>query len=117
MTADRPAGSLLRNSLLTRVAGDAALASAMTSLFLAECPRLLADVRQSLAANDAAALERAAHALRGSVSNFEASAATQAAARLELLGRTGDLRESTDALHGLEAELERLLPALRELIA
>ena len=117
MTADVPAGSVLRDSLLTRVAGDAALASAMASLFIDECPRLLADVREAVAAQDAEALAQAAHALRGSVSNFEAPAATRIAGRLEQLGRAGDLQPSAEAVRELETELERLLPALREVVA
>ena len=116
MTAEPPAATL-RSSLLTRVSGDAALASAMASLFIDECPRLLADVRVAWAAQDAAALARAAHSLKGSVSNFAAPGATQAAAHLESLGLAGELSPAGDALQRLEAELGRLLPALRELIA
>jgi HPt (histidine-containing phosphotransfer) domain-containing protein len=117
MTAGVPTGSLLRDSLLTRVAGDAALASAMASLFIEECPRLLANVREALAAQDAAALARAAHALKGSVSNFEAPAATRIAGQLEMLGRDGDLQPAVSVVHELDAELARLLPALREVVA
>jgi HPt (histidine-containing phosphotransfer) domain-containing protein len=117
MTPDVPTGTLLRDSLLTRVAGDAVLASAMASLFIDECPRLLADVRDAVAAQDAEALACAAHALKGSVSNFEAPAATRIAGRLEQLGRGGDLQSSAEAVRELEAELEQLLPALREVVA
>jgi len=89
----------------------------MASLFIDECPRLLADVREALATQDAVALARAAHAMKGSVSNFLAPGATRAAAQLESLALADDLSPAIDALQQLEAELGRLLPALRELIA
>ena len=100
-----------------RVGNDRALAAAMAALFLAECPRMLDDVRRAVTARDAGAVERAAHALKGSMSNFVANAAAQAAGHLEHLGRTGEVAAAPDALRALEAELDRLLPALGEMTA
>lgn len=117
MRPEATAAPLSRDALLTRVGGDVALVAAMVSLFIDECPRQLADVRDAVAAQDAAALAQAAHSLKGAVSNFLAPAATQAAAQLELLGLSGDLAASAVALRTLEAELDRLVPALREMIA
>jgi HPt (histidine-containing phosphotransfer) domain-containing protein len=117
MRPEATVAPLSRDALLARVGGDAALVAAMASLFLDECPRLLADVRDAVAAQDAAALAQAAHSLKGAVSNFIAPAASQAAAQLELLGLSGDLAASAVALRTLEAELDRLVPALREMIA
>lgn len=104
-------------AFLRTLHGDAALAGAMAALFLSECPRQLEGVRQAVAAGDAAALEQAAHLLRGSVGNFVANEATAAAARLEAFGRTGDLAQAAGALPALEAAIERLTPALREIAA
>lgn len=106
-----------RQAFLRALHGDTALAAAMAALFLSECPHQMHAVRQAVAAGDAKALEQAAHLLRGSVGNFFATEATAAAARLEAFGRSGDLSLATGALHTLEAAIERLTPALREIAA
>jgi len=61
----------------------------------------------------ASALERAAHAMKGSVGTFSARAAMEAARELEERGRSGDLAGAEAALVKLEEEIERLMPALR----
>ncbi|MHB1095487.1 MAG: Hpt domain-containing protein [Gemmatimonadaceae bacterium] len=104
-------------AFLRTLRGDTALAAALAALFLSECPRQVDAVRQAVAVGDAKALEQAAHLLRGSVSNFVATEATAAAARLEAFGRAGDLSLATGALRTLEAAIERLTPALREFAA
>jgi len=104
-------------AFLRTLRGDAALAAALATLFLSECPGQLEAVRRAVAAGDAKALEQSAHLLRGSVGNFVASEATAAAGRLEAFGRTGDLSQAAGAPRALEAALERLTPALREIAA
>ncbi|MHB8839458.1 MAG: Hpt domain-containing protein [Gemmatimonadaceae bacterium] len=104
-----------RDAFLARLQGDSTLAATLAELFLSEAPKLLEDTRHAVAAADADALYRAAHALKGSVDNFCAAPAAQAAARLELMGRTGDLAVAAAALRTLELELDRLGPALREI--
>lgn len=76
---------------------------------------MLAALRAACAAGDAAAIEQAAHALKGSVGNFSAAPAAAAAGQLEQLGRAGDIAASGAALAALEAELDRLIPALQEM--
>ena len=85
-------------------------------IFLAEYPVLLADIRQAIALGDAYKLERAAHSLKGAVSNFAVPAATQSAYRLEMLGRSGNMQSAEDAVAGLERDLAALQPALAALI-
>ncbi len=117
MSIDSTPDSRVLPALLARVGGDAALASAMASLFLEEYPRHLESVRAAVAARDSSAIADAAHALRGSVSNFTLAAPAQAAARLEQLGRAGDLAEAPAALRELEGEIAHLVPVLREVIS
>jgi HPt (histidine-containing phosphotransfer) domain-containing protein len=100
-----------------RLRGDSALAGALASLFLRECPRMVDEIRRAVSDGDAHALTESAHALKGSVANFYAPPTAQAAERLELMGRTGDITAAADALCTLERELARLAPALRELMA
>ena len=60
-------------------------------------------------------MERAAHALKGSVANFAAPAAYDAALRLEVMGRAGHLDQAPEGLRRLESALEALRPLLRNL--
>jgi len=111
----RPEEILDRVTALARVDGDAKLLGELAGLFLADCARLLSAVRQAVTRGDAKALEYAAHALKSSVGNFAAHAAFEAAARLEMSGRQGDLAEAQEAYAALQQEIERLRPALRNL--
>ena len=64
---------------------------------------------------DGDALMKAAHTLKGSVGNFGAKAAFEAAIKLEVMGRNNDLDKATDAFDDLEKEIEKILPALSAL--
>lgn len=90
------------------VDGDRILLAELIDLLRSESPRLLSDLRQSLEASDANGVERAAHTLRGSVSNFGARAASQAALKLEVMGREGGLAGGAAGLVDLEREMARL---------
>jgi two-component system sensor histidine kinase/response regulator len=114
-TEPRPEEILDRLTALARVEGDANLLGELAGLFLAESARLLSAVEEAVACGDAKALEHAAHALKSSVGNFAAHAAFQAAARLEMLGRQGDLTQAQETYAALQQEIERLRPALLSL--
>jgi two-component system sensor histidine kinase/response regulator len=114
-TEPRPEEILDRLTALARVDGDANLLGELAGLFLAESARLLSAVEEAVACGDAKALEHAAHALKSSVGNFAAHAAFQAAARLEMLGRQGDLTQAQEAYAALQQDIERLRPALLSL--
>ena len=97
---------------LARVEGDALLLAELAGLFVAESPKLLSAVLDATARGDARGLERAAHALKGSVGNFAAYAAFDAALVLELMGRQGDLTRAEEACTALKAEMRRLQSSL-----
>jgi len=113
-SAQKPA--IDRQSVLDRVEGDVALLKEMVEIFRVEYPPLLSEIRRCMDASDARGLERAAHALKGAVSNFAAPTAYDGALRLERAGREGHLREAAQALTDLEGEMERLLGGLGALI-
>src|SRR3989454_2285099 len=102
------AETLDRATLMERLEGDAGLLAELVGLFLQDYPRLLTAMREAVARGDAKLLERAAHTLKGAVSNFAAPAATAAALRLEQMGRQANLTQAEEALAALEAELDRL---------
>ena len=87
----------------------------MAALFLEEYPRFLAQIQEAISKKDSSSLSYAAHTLKGSVGNFAASDAFEAAFTLERIGRYGDLTQASDALVHLEAALSRLTPALGKL--
>jgi two-component system sensor histidine kinase/response regulator len=106
-----------RAAVLDRVGGDTDLLRDITAIFLSEYPGLVHEIREAVMAKDAKRLERAAHSLKGSVSNFGAQAATQAAYHLEVIGRRGELEAAGMALKALLEEFEQLEPALESLAA
>ncbi len=90
---------------LARVGGDLDLLKEIAALFLDEYPRVLDDIHKSLATGDAHTLERSAHGLKGSVANFGAQAAVDAAFQLEQFGRAHKLDQVPQALAALERAL------------
>jgi two-component system, sensor histidine kinase and response regulator len=104
-----------REVALARVDGDEGLLADLAKLFCEESPKLLSAVQDAVAKRDTAALKRAAHSLKGSLSTFAARDATEAALRLEDLARAGELEGAEDAYRLLVAQLERLKQALEGL--
>jgi CheY-like chemotaxis protein len=114
--AAAPAEQLLDPSVaLARVGGDTKLLGELVALFRQAYPGWLAEMRAAIASQDAAALKRAAHTLKGSAGTFGAHSTFEAAAQLEKLGRGGDLSGAAEACAALAAILERLDPALAAL--
>lgn len=110
------AGEILdKPALLARVDGDKELLAQIIEIFLEECPKQVGEIREAVAAKDAPSLARLAHKLKGSVGNFAAKRAFEAALRLETICRKGDLSDVEEVSAQLEAEIGRLQPALREL--
>jgi signal transduction histidine kinase/CheY-like chemotaxis protein len=97
---------------LAHLEGDVELLKEIAAMFLEQCPSLVTRVREAVAMNDSVQIERAAHKIKGSVGNFSAKAAFEAAQRLEKVGRDGALDQAEAARAMLEDELERLKPAL-----
>ena len=109
------AGQTLRETLAARFGGDMRLAASLARMFLKDAPRLVAAVRRAAARRDAQALARTAHALKGAVGHFGAQAAREAAARLEQIGRSGELRAAPAALEELAREVSALRTDLAQL--
>ncbi len=103
-----------RRALLEHVDGDLDLLRLLTQMFEGESRTMLAQIEEALAADDARGLEMNAHKLKGAISHFSARAAVEMAAQLESLGRERRLVEAGAVVVAIEAEIERILPALRE---
>ena len=99
--------------MLERLGGDDELARQLVELFVAECPRMMMAVRDSVASGDADEVRRAAHAFKGSVGNFTEDAPMTTAFELEQCGRDGKSDQAATLLARLEVEVEAFLAALR----
>jgi HPt (histidine-containing phosphotransfer) domain-containing protein len=95
--------------------GDLELIREIAGLFREDGPKRLAAARLALAQEDAAALVRAAHSLKGSATNFGAGQAVAAALELETLARVGDLATAKAVCERLEREIGKLMDALASL--
>ena len=118
ISASRGADRIIdRSALLDSLSGDVELLKTISGLFLTHSPELVDRIRDALAAGDCAELERAAHSLKGSVSNFFAPLAVEAARNLESIARAGNLAKAADAFVMLEQELDRIRPAITSMSA
>lgn len=104
-----------RADVMNRVSGDTELLAEMIGLFSSDCPRLMSEMHDAIERNDKQALEYVAHTLKGTVGNFSAANAFEAALRLEKMGREGDTTHAKEAYAMLEREIRRLEPALAAL--
>jgi len=109
------AAAIDRDVALLRVGGDAELLKEIAQLFLEDYPKSMHDLRMAADGGDAKCVERAAHGLKGSVANFGAEAAVEAARTLENMGRAQDLREVEQVIRSLELALAALRPELESL--
>jgi CheY-like chemotaxis protein len=102
---------------LEQVGGDAELLVELIGLFSEDSERLLTEVRRAVACCESKGIERAAHTLKGTASNFGAHLVVATAQRLEQMGRTSDLASADAVCADLEAALERLNVALETFVA
>ena len=101
--------------VLRRVDGDRDLLAELAELFLIDCESLLKRVREAVERRDREAMQTTAHTLKGSVSNFAAKAAFEAAREVEAMGRTGHFDRADIAMASLQREIDRLTPVLQSL--
>jgi CheY-like chemotaxis protein len=102
------------NALLDSLDGNRAMVAEMIQLCLdVDAPRLLSNLRDGLATRDFAAIEQAAHGIKGLVGEFKAPAARIAAKELEDAGRGHESEMIPAHAHTLFAEFDRLSAALR----
>ena len=109
-----PAADL--DSLIARTGGDSELILEMIRMFQKEAPRLYGQVITAIQNNDAVSLRSAAHALKGSVANFSANPAMNAAAVLEESGKNGDMSTVSLSCSNLSYEIDRLQLELAEFV-
>ncbi|HEY3329582.1 MAG TPA: response regulator [Capsulimonadaceae bacterium] len=100
------------HAALDRVEGDQELLLELIELFFEQSPGLKAEIEEAVEKRDSKALQNAAHSLKGSTANFAATAAYEAALRLEMMGRGNDFTDADEAYTLLEREILTLTSAL-----
>jgi PAS domain S-box-containing protein len=101
---------------LEAVAGDVDLLRAVAGAFLEEAQGVEARLAAAVAANEARGVERAAHQLKGMLGPFGAAAARDLAARLEGLGRRGDLAAAAGCLTELQEQVRPVTALLTRFV-
>lgn len=101
-----------RKKILELFDGEEKLLREVIETFRKDCPVQLAALRGAVEDNDAVAVERIAHLLKGSVGCFGAPGAFYAAQQMENLGHANDLSDAPEALARLEEKINSLLELL-----
>lgn len=101
-----------RAALLQAFDNDLDFLQEMLDVFISEYPPMIAEIRQAINGEDAALLRQKAHALKGMLGNFQASAEADIAYRLEEMGRVADLSGADAVYEQLESKIDRLKEVL-----
>ena len=101
--------------IMTRVGGRRQILKKMVDIFTEELPHQIAALHRAIDQQSPEDLRQAAHALKGSVANFDAKAAYEAAFALEQMGKTNNMSQAPTTCQKLERELSAVQNALKEL--
>jgi two-component system, sensor histidine kinase and response regulator len=105
-----------REALLERIDGDAELLGELFEDYLADTEEHLETARSGATDKDSKTLYEGAHALRGCVANFCATAAFELASELQNVASANNHAAAPAAFAKLETELKRLTEGLRALV-
>jgi HPt (histidine-containing phosphotransfer) domain-containing protein len=119
--AGEPAGAVAPvfsvEEALASVAGETDLLRQMAGYFFDEAPLQLAKMQEGLERNDAAAIARAAHRLRGTVIYLGAEGVLQNLEQLEGAGGAADLGRAAGLIADLAGKNSALSQALTSYLA
>jgi len=103
------------DELMERVDGDRSLLAELAEIFREDYPRQIRLAYEAMASNDAAAVRKIGHSLKGASANLAATNASRLAAAVEAMGKSGDLSllpaklsEMQSAMHDVVSRLEEL---------
>lgn len=96
------------DALINYFDGDVELVATLAAIFADSSSVQLSEIAGAVAQGNTEALEYSAHALKGSVANFQAQAAVDSAATLEQMARTGDLAMADSVFAVLKKEIQQL---------
>ena len=109
-------GAFDEEALLERVDGDIEFLEETVAMLDEDSPALLEAIRAAVRSSDAAALVKAAHALKGMLANFCAEPAAAADRQLETMGREERLADAAGPAERVQRETEQLRAALHDFL-
>jgi len=98
--------------LMERVDNDWDFLAETVEMLANDGRALLAEIRRAAASNDPDAVGRAAHTLKGMISNFCSPTAHAGALAVEQIGKSGDLASVAPAVETLENSVNALIDDL-----
>jgi len=110
--APGPVTPLNADAVRRLATGDDGELAGLVDLFAASAPASIATMKRALADSKTADLSMAAHTLKGSCSNFGASALAEICSKIEQAADAGRLEGTGDLVASAEDELSRLIEAL-----
>ena len=96
------------DTIMEAVGGNLKLLGRVRDAFSSQSPRLIASMREAIAEGNSDALFRAAHTLKGAISNFGMDVALDAAIQIERAGRDSDFPRAAALLPQLETAVQKL---------
>ncbi len=99
---------------LTQVPGGIEVLQDLANIFLAECPKLMKDLRQGLADNDAELAQRAAHTVKGAARILAANQLIEISAELELAAKEGQLDVVQARVEEIATAVDRACHLIRQ---
>ena len=99
---------------LKQMSGDDFI-NELIDTFLEDAPKMIAEIKSGLAANNADTFRRAAHSMKSKAATFGASQLAAMAKDLEMLGKENKLHETGDRLRALEEAYESVRSELKDL--
>jgi signal transduction histidine kinase/CheY-like chemotaxis protein len=96
------------DTIMEAVGGNVKLLARVRDAFTSQSPRLIATMREAVAERNSDELYRAAHTLKGAISNFGMGEALEAAIQIERAGRDADFKSAETLLPSLESAVHEL---------
>ena len=96
------------DAIMEAVGGNVKLLARVRDAFTSQSPRLIATMREAIAEKNSDELYRAAHTLKGAISNFGMGDALDAAIQIERAGRDADFERAATLLPQLETSVREL---------
>jgi two-component system, sensor histidine kinase and response regulator len=100
------------DDLIERLMGNKALAKRVAETFVNNMPHELLALSTAIRNSDSEAIVIAAHSIKGAAANAAGTTVSDLAAKLESLGRAGDIASAAEVLSVLEAKFRSVKPMI-----
>ena len=105
-----------RDDFVHRNLEDLELSRDVARIFIKSVPEYLESIHNALAENDADALRRSAHKLKGAAANLSLPLLSESAGMLESIAKVGDLVTARQQLNNLEQKLKQAVETLGKML-